>query len=351
MKYYPEEFIHICNKTDQERQEALKNGLGFEKANIQRHWNDIEKVLNFVREIDESNYKFDKGRIKFFSVVFHDYISSDLRSLLILFLTGQNYQLNIVLRHFIETFIYSLWADIVSNFKGTLDYYLFSRQWKPFRTKQEISWEINKNLPNRSIKERLERVRIINSSRLSAKKFYKLYFSTASSRDIELLFSLPICKRCYDTEANRDIISASYRTDPILRRRGKEDKSAVYRTDFGYVCSFCNKQRFTTRYAKGVLDMNDMIKMLRFIIDDKYAENIQVLENLYGYLSKEFVHFSTTVIPTGRPRNFNTGKGSLRLWRLKGVIFCLDIIKPLMQYYFNRLSLIYKKRKTKKASV
>jgi hypothetical protein len=198
-KYYPEEFIHISNKYGKDRFDSFKAGIGVEEDNaIRRYWKEIEKILDFIRELDSLCHKYNISKLTFFGHVFHEYIQSDLLSLIILFLTGQKYQLNIVLRHFIEIFMYSLFADLISNFKGTFDYFLYSEEWKPFRDKQRISWEFNKNFPNRSVKQRLERIRLINLSRSKEKKFYKHYFATANQYDIGILFSLPICRDCIE---------------------------------------------------------------------------------------------------------------------------------------------------------
>jgi hypothetical protein len=93
--------------------------------------------------------------------------------------------------------------------------------------------------------------------------------------------------------------------------------------------------------------MEDMISILRLIIDDIHLNNITAVKKIYEYLSTDFVHFSTTVSPTGRPKVFNSGNGSVRLWGLNGIIFCLNLLKPIMNFYYGRLKLRSKKFRKK----
>ncbi|HEY3524919.1 MAG TPA: hypothetical protein VGK47_01890, partial [Nitrososphaeraceae archaeon] len=92
--------------------------------------------------------------------------------------------------------------------------------WKPYRTAHKMSWKIDKNMPNRSIRERLERIRLINHSHLKSKRFPKHYFSVATYYDVDVLFSLPICETCLkdsdDIFFNRSsaIEDSLYRTSP-----------------------------------------------------------------------------------------------------------------------------------------
>jgi hypothetical protein len=349
LRYHADEFIIVCDKKGEERLDAFKNSIGFSQQSVKRYWTEIEKILDFIRKMDKLCHKYDQylaSKTTFFGEIFHDYIYNDLRGLIILFLNQQRYQMNIILRHFIEIFIYSLWADIISNFKGNLDFYLFSDEWKPYRGVHKVSWKIDKNLPNRSIFERLERIRLINQSRLNSKKFVKSYFGMATYHDIDLLFSLPICRACL--KGKDDIIFTRYHASRISRKRGKEYTRAHFKTDFGYICSFCNKQKLTSGYTMGILPMEDMLDMLSYILDEKIVDNIRALRSIYGYLSKEFVHFSTTVKPTGRPAEFNTGKGKTRMWGLHGVVFCLELIMPLMEYYYGRLRRVRSKRRKEK---
>jgi hypothetical protein len=348
LRYHADEFIHLCNEDGIQRFDAFKNSIGFSQQSVKKYWTDIEKILDFIKEMDRMCHKYDNylaSRTTFFGEIFHEYIYNDLRALVILYLSQQKYQLNIVLRHFIEIFIYSLWADLISNFRGTLDYYLFSDEWKAHRSDHKMSWKIDRNFPNRSIRERLERIRLVNLSNLNFKRFSKHYFLKSTYYDIDLLFSLSICKMCLDKRD--DVVFTRYHSDRILRKKGKEDTRAHFKTDFGYICSFCNKQNLTTGYTRGILEMDDMLDMLANVVDKKYVDYIWALKNIYRYLNKQFVHFSTRVRPTGRPEEFNSGKGKFRIWGLSGVISCLKLVMPLMEYYYNRLRLRYKRKKGK----
>jgi hypothetical protein len=132
-----------------------------------------------------------------------------------------------------------------------------------------------------------------------------------------------------------------------LRRQHKEDKDARYKTDFGYFCCFCQKQRLTEGYAMGIPNMKDMIKMLASLTDDSVSNDVFTLSNVYDYLSKEFVHFSTVISTDTKPKPFNSGQGNISLWGLDGVIFCLNILKRLMHYYYVKLRQQKKRKKRK----
>jgi hypothetical protein len=108
---------------------------------------------------------------------------------------------------------------------------------------------------------------------------------------------------------------------------------------------------FATGYTRGILEMNDILEMLAKLVDKKYVNYVWALKNIYKYLSKQFVHFSTRVTPTGRPKEFNSGKGKFRLWGLSGVISCLELLMPLMEYYYNRLRFKYKRKKGIRATI
>jgi hypothetical protein len=343
------DFIHICNQKGTKRFDTFKDEIGFEAKIFRPYWKKIESIMDFIQDMDEMCHKYVGKRISsktFFGSIFHYYISSDLRSLIILSTTRQNYQLNIVLRHFIELFVYSFWADIISNFKGTFDYFAIPEEWKPYREQQRIIWDRDKNHPNRSIKERLERIQLINVERADGKLFYKRFFRSASEADIILLFSLPICSECM-REKRGKINFTRFRLNRELRRQHKEDKDARYKTDFGYFCCFCQKQRFTEGYAMGIPNMKDMIKMLAALTDDSVSDDVFTLSNVYDYLSKEFVHFSKVIAADTKPKPFNSGQGNISLWGLDGVIFCLNILKRLMHYYYGKLRQQKKRKKRK----
>jgi len=133
----------------------------------------------------------------------------------------------------------SLWADITSRFQGSFNYFLDTKEWKPYKSTQQVTWKMEKNLlPNRTIQEKLERIRLINFIDLKDKNFYKEYFLKASECDLTLLLSLPICEKCLKKKKS-EVKFIEYDLDPKIRKKGREDKHAVYKTDFGFVCSFC----------------------------------------------------------------------------------------------------------------
>jgi hypothetical protein len=124
---------------------------------------------------------------------------------------------------------------------------------------------------------RLERIRLINFEQGQGKEFYKRYFRMANKCDILNLLSLPICSSCIDASKVKGP-RINYIKDLVpkrLRKLGKEDEHAYYKTDFGYYCSFCKRQKLTRGFALGVPDFDNMIDMLAEAIvnGDKISEN------------------------------------------------------------------------------
>lgn len=170
-------FIHICrDEKEQVRLNVLAKNIGFQLKTLRPYRKDILRICDFVKEIDEKLHSLvadDTENEIFLGQTLHGHIASDLRSLIILGLSGQNYQLNIVLRHFIEVFVMTLWADIGSGFRGSYNYFLETEEWKPYRSRQRLTWDLDRNFPNRSIKERLERIRLLNMIEGEGKEVYK----------------------------------------------------------------------------------------------------------------------------------------------------------------------------------
>ena len=322
-------FIQICTKEENRRYNAFCKSVCLDKQITDHYRNDIEKILNFVKEIDIAYHKFDKYNVKknrtVFGQIFHTFVASDLRAMIILSITEQQIQSNIILRHLIENLIYSLWADLISRFTLITEFLLYPEEWKPYRAIQKIVWNPDeKNYPQRSIRERLERIRLINFESKDGKQFYQKYFTKATMYDILILLSLPICHSCMqDPKIGGKVNCRKYHVSTILRKQGKEDKHAHYKTDFGYHCSFCKRQKLTQGYALGIPDFNDMIEMLAeaLIYDDTISEKLRSINQVYSYLSSDFVHFSTEPLPGTKPQPFNSTSGKVILWGFEGIFF------------------------------
>jgi hypothetical protein len=339
------DFIHLCDvPKGKERLKALAEATGFNVEIIEPYEKDIDKILDFIQKVDKKYHEMAEEKSffeenSFFGETLHAHLSSDLRSIIILSISKQDYQANIILRHFIETFIISIWADITSRFQGSFNYFLDTKEWKPYRSHQQVTWDMKKNsLPNRSIKERLERIRLINTINLEGKAFYKEYFSKASYCDFTLLLPLPICEKCMKNKENKGKIKfEEFHLDPKIRKRGKEDKHAVYKTDFGFICSFCGYQKLTQGYARGIPEVPAMSKMLIQVIDDSYVNDVTTLTKFYDHLSEEYVHFSTTIHPDRKPKKQKIGGRIVSFYGLSGVLYCIEFLDHLMDHYFECL--------------
>jgi len=115
----PINFINIAHKEGKERREAFLDYLSITAWKCNSHWKDITKILDFVRDLDTKIDPYPADSV-FMLESFHNTLASDLFTMVLLFLTNQKIQMNIILRHFIETAFYCLFADYISNFSGTL---------------------------------------------------------------------------------------------------------------------------------------------------------------------------------------------------------------------------------------
>jgi hypothetical protein len=259
----------------------------------------------------------------------------------ILSLTGQQNQSNIILRHLIENLIYSLWADLISRFSKVTDYLLYPEEWKQYWKTQKILWKPDeKKYPQRSIRERLERIRLLNFERKKGKEFYKRYFRKATMCDIVILLSLPVCSSCMqDPKLASTIDYRKYHIQKYLRKQGKEDEHAYYKTDFGYRCTFCRRQKLTEGFALGIPDFDNVIDMLAEAIvqDCKVSEKLRSINQVYSHHSGDFIHFSTAALPDTKPEAYNTTSGKATIWGFEGINFCIQIIEPILDYYFKEL--------------
>lgn len=333
-------FIRICAKGDNLRYNALCKNIRIDKKLISQNWDDIKRILDFVGDTDKLLHRSDKyGKrdTTFFGTIFNSFIVNDLRTIIILSITGQHNQSNMVIRHLIENLVYSLWADLISKFTFVTEYLLYPEEWRPYRKTHKIIWNPDdKNYPQRSIRERLERIRLINLERKEGTEFYKKYFRKATGCDIHTLLSLPVCSSCMQKTPKN---YTKFHTSMDLRKRGKEDIHAYYKTDFGYHCCFCNTQKLTKGFAMGIPDFDNMIEMLAeaLVYDSTVSERLRSINQLYSYLSGDFIHFSTTALPDSRPNQFNTTSGVVTFWGFEGINFCIRILGPILAYYFKQL--------------
>ncbi|HJT49457.1 MAG TPA: hypothetical protein VJ729_14825 [Nitrososphaeraceae archaeon] len=103
------------------------------------------------------------------------------------------------------------------------------------------------------------------------------------------------------------------------------------------------KSRTITKMSKYIDNMTDqidnMIEMLNKAVvhDDRVFGSLREIKHIYKHLSDEFVHFSTYALPDSKPEQFNTINGKVMLWGLDGIIFFIDIVRPIMSYYFKEL--------------
>jgi hypothetical protein len=331
------DFIHICQKERRQRLSLLAEKLHFQETALGPYKQDITEIMDFIKKIDDRIHNNEENNpVTALGQTFHFSSSSDLRALIILAVTRQNFQMNIILRHFIEFFIVSLWIEIGSQFTGGFNYYLESDKWKQYwnDSKHRITWS--------EIKGRLEEIKRINKK--GNRNFYETYFATADESDFRLLLSLPICEQC-----RKDKSTMYYRYTVSLVKRittQKVDRKAIYKTGYAYQCHFCKQKALIKGYMMGLLDTRDMIEMTKVIAADQvFTTNIDTLKQIYDRLSADFVHFGTKAIPDEEPGPVSLGKNNetVSLWGFEGVLFCLKILLPLTNFYFRKQRLEQKR--------
>jgi hypothetical protein len=243
------DFIHICQKERRQRLRLLAEKLHFEETALNPYKQNIIEIMDFIKKMDDRIHN-NEGNNPFTALgqTFHFSTSSNLRALIILAITQQYFQMNIILRHFIEFFIVSLWIEIGSQFTWGFDYYLESDKWKPYwnDSKHRIAWS--------EIKGRLEEIKRLNKK--GKKNFYETYFATAGKSDFRLLLSLPICEQCRKDKSR--IHYYRYTVNVVKRiRTHKVDRRASFKTGYAYQCHFCKQKTLIKGYVMGLLDARD----------------------------------------------------------------------------------------------
>ena len=344
-KYPPTSmFIHYARdyRGDRRLRHVSKN-LNVSLRFLKKHESEIKPILEFVKDIDNKYHNLledteNADIMPFLDTTLHNHISSDVRSCIILGISNQNYQINMILRHLIECVIITVWADFMCCFKGTFSYLLEdTREWnKPYKDTQKIVWSSDVENKNRSVQDRLEHLRLKNFPELNFNDFVEKYFDDAKGHDFSLLFSLPICDKCM--HKRKDINFIKFNRNPRLTEDGREDFQAVFKSDFGTTCAFCNKTADTKGYAMGIPNIKEMKNMLiGLFYNNAIAKSLIPLIEIYDYLSQDFVHFSATRHPDENPPlcEIKSLQIKKKIWGLKGVLFCKNLIQILFDYYFS----------------
>ena len=275
------DFIHICRERKPQRLRKLAMKIRFDYARLKPFEEDIIKIMDFIKEIDIRLHKEEvEDPFTALGQIFHYNISSDLRALIILAITKQYFQMNIILRHFIEFFIVSLWIEIGSRFTGGFDYYLESERWKKYRTEHRLTW--------RQIEDRLNDIIILNG--IGGKNPLEKYFQTANEYDFRLLLALPICDGCAkkNPERNHEKFQTNLRT---RRKTQKIEKKAIYKMVLSNACLVCKEKKTINRYVMGIPGIDDMVRMLKQITSESNKEfgvNTDLLREVYICQTKKY---------------------------------------------------------------
>lgn len=332
----PINFITIAHERDNSRKNSFYEYLIITRQRYNKSWKEIEKILEFVSDLDKID-KYANDKMDFIFDAHHNTLSSDIFSIILLFLTNQKIQMNIILRHFIETITYCLFADIISNFKGSF-FPLFYSEWKPYRQQYKLSWKGNKF--RSGLIKRLDEIKVINNNnnnKMESDNFYKFYFLHSNYNDIDILFSLPICKKCYDKKSIKEKKS-HFSTIKTLKENIHD---ARFRTHILEICSFCSSNG-TTHYTYGIPDFELMCRILKYRLSH-LTDNITKLDHFYSILSEEFVHFGTDKYVNNQSMIIQvSGIGVIDFYKLKTICFILDILTPILKFYLNKLKKISK---------
>lgn len=312
-------------------------------------WDRINQILDFLKDLDEKIHTYDKYFSKSYKVsilddIFHGYLNTDISAMLMLFCNHHKFQANLLLRHFIETLIIIFFSDMISNFAGHF-HELLSDHWKKNRKNLLIRMKKDKNLP--SIKERIERIKTLNPYDKKV-EFYSYYFSKANLIDLTILFSLPTCSLCRRVRVG--IKKYYYDVTNERKKNGKEHKDAKFHTDFFTKCTICKEIKDCNYFSIGIPDTDDMLNILKRA-HPSLKQNFGALKKIYQALSADFVHYSITINPLRRvPLLVDTGIGKFNLWGIDSLLSVIEILKPIIKYYFQLLDSIRTKYLKKKST-
>lgn len=326
----PVNFITISHERNDSRINKFYEYLKITEQQYSKSRKEIEKILDFVSDLDKID-KYSNEKMDFLFDAHHNTLSSDIFSIILLYLSNQKIQMNIILRHFIETIIYCLFSDLISNFEGTF-FPLYYSIWKPYRQQYRLSWKDNKN--RYGLKTRLNDIKSINNIKnKNFESFYKYYFSKATYKDRDILFSLPICKECYNKKSTKEKRS-QFLTITTLR---KDITDARFQTSILNSCNFCSANNRITHYTYGITDTDTMYRLLKYRLPN-FKENISKIYNIWDVLSEEFVHFGTDKYVNKKKMIINVpGIGEIDFYNLENLCYIFEIIRPILKFYINKL--------------
>ena len=149
-----------------------------------------------------------------------------------------------------------------------------------------IRWTHNKDI---NIKDRLTRIQELNNIQDNVIEYF---FRYGKREDIELLFLIPICESCIKKDqGNRTFYKLDINDEMLKQNR---ESNGFFLTDFFKKYSKCPNKVQCNIYSLGFPDLHCMLELLKQT-NKKFKLNFQILDNIYAFLSMEFVHFSNSV--------------------------------------------------------
>ncbi len=143
INYSPISFIYISKLKGKERKESIQSMMNVTDYTFNKYYSKIEMILDFIGNLDRRIHlrrNFFPG-YNFLDEVFHTVIFFDFYSCILLFLKSQRYQMNIILRHLIETFLSIIYSDIMSGFNGNFYSVYFIEDWQSSRSIFKLFWD------------------------------------------------------------------------------------------------------------------------------------------------------------------------------------------------------------------
>ena len=69
-----------------------------------------------------------------------------------------------------------------------------------------------------------------------------------------------------------------------------------------------------------------------------FETKFNALNQMYDYLSKHFIHFSSYINPLRtRSLKINSGEKLINIWCIDGLVSLVEILKPLIEYYIMKI--------------
>jgi len=331
------DFIHFCNREPDERLDLLPEILSINRMEIPNESIKLEinYILDFLAWWDKEYHSLKDiypekkdEEISFFGLILHFYLSSDIKTILLLLLTKQHHQANVILRRVIEYTIYSICLDILSRY-GTAKFNIFEIYW------DSEEWKIllrNQRISEKDMKNKLDEIYKLNKNNDENKvEFKERFFSEGNELDFWMLMNKFICKKCLN---DKNLVSGEIEFEEIPG--SEEDIIEPHFISWSGnkpKCEYCDKND-ASDLVFHALPLETIFIILKKFLSDTSMNFLNNLKKVHSILSNYFVHFSTNNFPSDDSAFFSVNKQKINLWGFDGTVYILKNLSFVLCDYF-----------------